>query len=143
MTRRLVAILFVIASLSCGESPPSGPPPPAPPPPPPPPPPPAPGPGRLAVVMTSPNADDGAILLEIRGTGIDSVRAENATWEFFSDKSSASVVRAVVAGNLASGRLVNFYVPDVSGTYTVTIMDIATRQNMLRASTGYTFTVAP
>lgn len=140
MTRRLFAVLFVIASLSCGESPPSGPPPPAPPPPPPPP---APGPGRLAVVMTSPNTDDGAILLEMRGAGIDSVRAENSTWEFFSDASSASLVRAVVAGNLASGRLLSFRVPDMSGTYTVTVIDIANRQNSLRAGTGYTFTVAP
>lgn len=141
MTRRLLAIAFVIASLSCGEGSPSAPPPPAPPPPPPPPPP-APGPGRLAVVMTSPHTDDGAILLEVRGAGMDSVRVENAAWQFFSG-AEGNTVRAVIAGNLASGRLLSFRVPDVSGTYTVTIIDIATRQNMLRASTGYTFTVAP
>ena len=93
----------------------------------------------------TPNTDDGAILLELRGPDIHALAATNSSLQVFSDTSSAPI-RTVVAGSLSAGALLTFHVPDVgaAASYTATIVDVADRQNKLRSGlTGYTLVVAP
>ena len=139
----VLASIAVLGAIACGKNTPIGPPPPAPPPPPPPPPPP--GAGTLTVRLTTPNTDDGAILLELRGPNIHALAVSNSAWQVYAD-SSGTPIRSVVAGNLTTGGLVTFQVPDVGAvaSYTATIVDVSDRQNRLRSAlTGYTLVIAP
>lgn len=137
-----LAILTLAAAIACTSTPNEPTPPPAQPPPNQPPPPP-PGSGRLTVNLTSPNSSDGAILLELRGANIHAVALAHSGWKLFAD-SSGSALRIVVAGNLASGSLLTFQVPDVNAaaSYSATIIDVADAQNSLRAKTGYSLGIA-
>jgi hypothetical protein len=146
LTLRTAALVStaVLGTIACGADTPVGvpPPPPAVPPPPPPPPP---GAGSLTVTFATPNTDDGAILLELRGPNIQALAAANQGWHFSSD-ASGTTVRGVVAGNLTPGAVLTFRVPDVgaAASYTATLVDVADRQNRLRSAlTGYALTVGP
>lgn len=67
------------------------------------------GPGVLDVLLTTPNADDGAILLTVDGA-VDSV--QGAPYVIFS-ATSASGARIVVTGDVVGGVIAKLYVPDV------------------------------
>ena len=85
------------------------------------------------------------MLLELRGPSIHALASANSSWQLYSD-TSGTTIRGVVAGNLTTGGLMTFQVPDVgaAASYTATIVDVADRQNKLRAGlTGYTLVVAP
>jgi hypothetical protein len=142
-----LAGIAIIGAISCGKDTPVSVPPPPPAVPPPPPPPPAPAPGPLTVSLTTtPNTDDGALLLELKGPSIRTVTAKNAAIQVYADTMSTTTVRTVVAGNLTTGGLFTFQVPDAraAASYTVTIVDIADRQNRVRnGNSGYTLTIAP
>ena len=153
-TRVVFAGIAIAAAVACSQEPPTAtpPPPPAPPatPPPPPgpqPPPPPPGQpsgsGRLSVSLTTPNSDDAAILLELRGSTIHGIALANSDWKMYAD-SSASPIRIVLAGKLTAGTLLTFDVPDVSAvsSYTATIVDVSDAQNRIRAQTGYSLGIA-
>lgn len=138
---RLIALagIAILGAISCGKNTPVSPPPP------PPPPPPGTA-GVLTVSLATPNTDDGALLLEVKGPSIRGVAAKTAALQVFADTMSTTTVRTVVAGSLSSGGLFTFQVPDVNAatSYTVTIVDIADRQNRLRSgANGYVLTVAP
>jgi hypothetical protein len=148
-TRTLaIAMLTVAAGFACGGDTPAGvpPPPPVPPGAPPPAPPPPPGQpggsGTLTVSLTTPNADDAALLLELRGANIHGIALTNSAWRMYAD-SSGSPIRIVVAGHLAAGPVLTFQVPDVDmvASYTATLVDVSNAQNELRAKTGYALVV--
>ena len=146
-TAKLIALagLVLAAAISCGKGTPVSPQPPPPPPVVPPPPPPGTA-GALTVSLATPNTDDGALLLEVKGPSIRGVTTKSAALQVYADTMSTTTVRTVVAGNLSSGGLFTFQVPDVNaaGSYTVTIVDIADRQNRLRSgANGYVLTIAP
>jgi hypothetical protein len=67
------------------------------------------GPGVLDVVLTTPNADDGAVLLTVDGA-IDSV--QGAPYVIFSTASGTGA-RIVVTGDVVGGVIARLYVPDV------------------------------
>lgn len=130
----VLASMAVLGAITCGKNTPVGPPSP----------PPA-GAGTLTVRLTTPNTDDGAILLELRGPNIQTLATANSGWQLYSD-ATGTTVRGVVAGNLTAGGVLTFHVANVGavGSYTATIVDVADRQNKLRTDlTGYSLTVAP
>ncbi len=91
--------------------------------------------GALTVTLATAN-QDGAMLLDISGPDIGAVTAGSAAIAYVATRVvSTTTVRIVVAGNLASGAIVTFAVPDVNGasSYTATVVEVADRQNQLRS----------
>ena len=106
----------------------------------------APGAGTLMVRLTTPHADDGAMLFEVSGPAIDSALSTNPSLRLFTQRVDGSRVVGVVMGAVAPGAVVALRVPDVgaAGQYTARVLEVADRQDALRASlTGYALTVGP
>jgi hypothetical protein len=104
---------------------------------------PSPVPGFLKVVLTTPNADDGAFLVKVQGGTIDSV-VGGAAVASGSYTIQPTFTRFVVAGNLVAGVIAKIHVPDVAdhAAYTATIEQVAVRNTFAqRALTGYGLTV--
>lgn len=102
------------------------------------------GAGTLTVRLTTPHADDGAVAFEVSGPSIDAVGAVNGSLRLFTRRVGATVV-GVVIGAVARGAVVTLQVPDVGAAadYTARVVEVADRQNALRASlSGYALTVA-
>lgn len=94
------------------------------------------GPGVLELVLTTPNANDGAVLLEVTGA-VDSVQPMSYTT--FSSLESGGA-RVVVTGDIASGVVARLYVPDAAsaGQYTGSLSQAAQRSSFtLQNLTGY------
>lgn len=141
----VVTIIGLAAALSCQPETSTNvpPPPPAQPPPPPPlppPPPPPPGGATVNVSLTTPNADDGALLFELTGPAtIHGISLADANLKYYIDSSSATI-RVVAAGAIKSGSLLTFIVSDTTtiSSYSASLKDVANRQNQLRSPlTGY------
>lgn len=94
------------------------------------------GPGVLELVLTTPNTDDGAVLLTIDGA-VDSVQA--TAYVTFATASPTGA-RVVVTGDIAGGVIARLYVPDVSASdqYLPQLVEVAQRGTYtLRAPTSY------
>ncbi len=100
------------------------------------------GAGTLVVRLTTPHADDGALLFSVSGPRIDSITVSAGSIRLFTRRGGDSIVAAVV-GPLANGAVVHLHVPDVGATgYTATVMEVADREDALRASlAGYALIV--
>lgn len=92
-------------------------------------------PGTLQLRLTTPYADDGAIMLEIRGPEIDRLAAVNSAHLMYSRATSGSAVRVVIVGDIRSTGLLEFQVPDVRavGDYSTQLIEVADRTNELRS----------
>ena len=102
--------------------------------------------GALVVRLTTPHADDGAVMFEVSGPAIDTAIVVNASLRLFTRRASSSTIVAVVVGAVGSGAVVTLQVPDVGAVagYTARVLEVADRQSALRASlTGYALTVGP
>jgi hypothetical protein len=97
--------------------------------------------GTLVLNLTTPHADDGALLFELNGPPIDDMTANDGSVQLFTQRVGGSTVGAVV-GALANGTIVRLHVPDVSAGYRATVLEVANRDDALRASlAGYALTV--
>jgi hypothetical protein len=97
------------------------------------------------VNLTTPNPDDGAILVELRGPVIQSVTEGVSEFRVYSDTLSATVLRAFVVGGLSSGGLLTVQVPDVGAatSYSATVLEVADRENVVRSDlAGYVLEIA-
>ncbi len=102
-------------------------------------------PGTLVLSLTSPNSDDGAILLSISGGGISAPTVVSTSHVLFFRSTGTTSINAVVVGNITAGLLLRFDVPDVGGgsPYTGTITEVADRANALRTTlTGYSLEIS-
>jgi hypothetical protein len=102
--------------------------------------------GTLTVRLTTPLADDGAVMFEVSGLPIDSATSVNASLRLFTRRAGGDTVVGVVVGAIANGPVVVLKVPDVGAAagYRARVLEVADRQNALRASlTGYALTVTP
>ena len=103
--------------------------------------------GTLTVTLTTPFPDDGAVLLRIDGPGMTNVTSAAPTlYSRFLEtlQGNDDQVTAVFVGDVTSGPLLTFRVPDAgaAASYEVTLLQAADRANQLRASTaGYTVEV--
>ncbi|KPK59517.1 MAG: hypothetical protein AMS21_09905 [Gemmatimonas sp. SG8_38_2] len=99
--------------------------------------------GTLSVTLATPNMDDGAILFEV--TGPDIVAVTVTVPELYTHVGrDGSTLTIVVVGDIASGLLVGFDVPDVGAvaSYGATVLQVADRTNAPRgALSGYNLTV--
>src|SRR5262245_24227547 len=95
--RVCIGVAFVPLLMSCGGE--GGGPPTTPKPPP--------VPATLAIDLTTPNADDGAVLFTIVGPGIDSVTSGSYA---VSVGTSSTAARVLVYGNLAAGLLAKVHI---------------------------------
>lgn len=102
--------------------------------------PPLPDPGELTVQLTTPNTDDGAIMLSISGLqDTTDIEASTDSYVIYS-RQNGSTATVAVFGEIASGSLVHFAVPDLAAasTYHVTLRDAADRSGVLRSvKSGY------
>ncbi len=95
--------------------------------------------GILEVSLTTPNADDAAMVLRLTGPGISQVRASEGG-NYLHLVESGSEVIVVLVGDLPAGGIVRFSVPDVEAvdSYGAAILEVADESNALRASlSGY------
>lgn len=102
--------------------------------------------GTVTLRLTTPHADDGAMTFEVSGPPIDSASAANGSLLLFTRRSGGSTMVGVVVGVVTEGAVVTLQVPDVDAAagYTARVLEVADRQNTLRASpTGYALIVVP
>jgi len=133
--RFLVMALLAAGAVGCSDNTT------APPPPPPPQPPP---PGSAIVALVTPNSDDGAVSVTLRGPGISTLETASSGYVFFSRLASDTVAHAIVVGNVSAGPIFTF--TPASGArmsaYTATVQEIASRADAVRSSvTGYALTI--
>jgi hypothetical protein len=94
-------------------------------------------PGVLVATLTTPHADDRAVLVEIRGAGITGVQAA-ATGYVVHSRAGGEQVKAAAFGTLQSGALLRFTVPGVtkSASYTARVVESSGPENALREELG-------
>lgn len=141
----VLAVGVATAAISCTESTnPTPPPPPVPPPPPPPPPPPAPPPGSAIVSLTTPAADDGAVVVRVEGPGLSTLQTASSGYTFYSRLASEQEARVIVLGNVVAGPIFTFKMAAgaTASDYTATLQQVASRSDGLRAAlTSYSLTI--
>ena len=97
-------------------------------------------PGDLSLRLTTPNADDGAIVLTITGpTAVTNVAASPQGVTVHA-RTVGTTTRVAVFGALATGELLHFTVPDVNAAaqFAAQVTEVSDRASALRASTvGY------
>ena len=101
------------------------------------------GAGTVSLRLSTPHADDGALLFEVSGPPIDTAMAANASLQLFTRRTGDGALVGVVAGEITNGAVVTLQVPDAGAAaeYTARVIEVADRQNVLRASlTGYALT---
>ena len=141
MTRNRIVPLVsaVFVAIACSESKqPTNPnpnPPPAPPPPV----------NSVVVSLTSPNNDDGAVVVTLQGPSVSTLQRSSSGYLLYSRSPGAQETRVIVVGSLATGPLFTF-APAAGANlsaYSATVQQVANRADALRASTtGYTLTIA-
>lgn len=108
--------------------------------------PPPPEPGQLTVRLTTPLGDDGAIVVEVRGPNVTQVQLSDNTMFLLAEHVDSATQRFVILGDLQSGPLATFHVPDIHAVraYSATAVEVASRDNTVRSSLeGYALTIVP
>ncbi len=103
-------------------------------------------PGVLNVALTTPNADDGAVLLTISGGPVVSVEAASPGYQVYSFTPDTMNVRLLVSGDIATGALLRVHIADTgrAAAYHATIAQAASRTTFAQRNlTGYSFIIAP
>ena len=96
-------------------------------------------PGLLTVSVTSPNAGDAAIVVVVSGPGpMTTAEAASPSNLVFSRPASSNMLRAAVFGDVRSGPLLRFSVPDVgqAQAYAASVLEVADITGALRQSTS-------
>ena len=103
-------------------------------------------PGTLTARLVTPNADDGAILLDVTGPAPAAEITAAVQGAVAHSRTDGNTTRVAVFGPLASGALFKFSVPDVNAApqFTAKVTEASDRASALRTSvTGYQITIAP
>ena len=122
-TRVVVSLGILVAGLGCGGDNATGP-----------------KAGTATVSLTTPNGDDGIVLLTLTGPGMSNIQSASSSYKVYWRVESPGEVRAIVVGNLASGAVLTASVDDVGkiGQYGGTVVEAASRTDVVRGSTtGY------
>jgi hypothetical protein len=99
--------------------------------------------GVLNVNVSSPQPDDGALMLSVHGGPVDSV--ESVGFRVFSLRTSDSV-KFIVTGGLGSGVVARIHIPDSrqASRYTALVRQVAARMSYAaRDPAGYSITLLP
>lgn len=101
--------------------------------------------GNVTVSLTTPNPDDGVVLVALFGPGFTNVQPASAAYRVYSLTASPTEVRVLVVGDLSTGALLTLNVNDPSriGEYHGTVIQAASRSDEVRTvSTDYDLTLA-
>ena len=102
--------------------------------------------GEFTINLATPNTDDGAILVKVTGTGAETVvrvSAACSACKIFSGAVGSGEIRAVITGNISAGAVARVSVSDTNNkaSYSVQILDVASRTYVKRAVGGYSLTL--
>ena len=117
---RVASIAMLALVATCGDGPVAPPPPPVS--------------GTVTVRLTTPHADDSAIILRLTGPNMTAVVAGNTSLVMHM-RAETNAFGAALFGNLANGSaVVRFTIPDVSklGQYAGTVIEVADDGNVVR-----------
>ncbi|NIM52496.1 MAG: hypothetical protein GTN62_14290 [Gemmatimonadales bacterium] len=137
--KAVVVLAIVSLALSCGDKAPG------PVEPPPTPTEPTTDPGRVTVVLSTPNTNDGAVLFTLSGGVIDSLTPSSSRFTLFSVETDINTLRAIVAGDLADGAVAVFWMPDrrTIAAYSATVQQAAARSTYQQQDIGsYRLTIS-
>ena len=97
-------------------------------------------PGTLSVVLDATDNNAAAIQFSISGAGITAVQGSSGLDIY--QRTSGNTVNIAAVGSLGDGAtVVTFSVPDVNGSYTVSVVDVADSSNQLLDTNNYTLSV--
>jgi len=99
--------------------------------------------GVLEASLTTPNLNDAAVVFRINGPSMGTVTASDPG-AYMHVVDSGSSITVVLVGDLLSGSLVRFSVPDIGeqGSYQAILLEVADDSNELRGTLdGYQVTV--
>ena len=102
-------------------------------------------PGTLTVSLTTPNTDDGAVLVALFGPGFTNIRPASASYRVYSLTASPTEIRILVVGDLSTGALLSLDVDDLAriAEYHGTVLQAASRDDIVHTvSTDYDLTFA-
>jgi hypothetical protein len=103
--------------------------------------------GELEVRLTTPNANDRAILLRVGGTQTAVSAPVGSNYRVLTAPLAGDTVRVVViapvGSALAAGTLLRLTVPDTrqAGSYVAKVLDVASATYAQRATAGYVLSV--
>ena len=96
--------------------------------------------GTLNVTLATPNSDDGALLVTLRGAPVTAVHAASGLVLYSRLSTNGDTAFVVVAGNVAAGVVATVDVPDLSkkASYSGVVNQVAQRSTWAQRSTaGY------
>ena len=99
-------------------------------------------PGFVTVTLATPNSNDGALLLTLSGGTMDSVQAAAGT--IFLASTGTNTFRVMVAGTIADGPVVRFWMPDRRNVaqYLATLEQAAVRSTYVQQDiSGYSLSI--
>ena len=101
--------------------------------------------GNMKVSLTTPNADDGAVLVALFGPGFTNVQPASASYRVYSLTASPTEMRVLVVGDLSTGALLSLDIGDPAriAEYHGTVIQAASRNDIVHTvSTDYDLTFA-
>jgi hypothetical protein len=100
--------------------------------------------GTLAISLSSPFVDDGALLLTLSGGPVDSV--ETTGYTLYSSRLDANTLEMIVTGQLTSGTIARVHIADerLAPQYSVKVLQAAAQSSYTqRDPSAYGVTLAP
>jgi hypothetical protein len=101
--------------------------------------------GNMTVSLTTPNADDGVVLVALFGPGFTNLQPASASYRVYSLTASPTELRVLVVGDLSTGALLSLDIGDPAriAEYHGTVIQAASRDDIVHTvSTGYDLTFA-
>ena len=98
--------------------------------------PPGTNPTSLVVGLTTPNADDGALMVTVRGPGMATVVSSSPSYLVFSNLAVQNQAKVIAVGDLRAGAVFTVTVAGANplSDYTITLDQVASRTDALRAN---------
>lgn len=100
--------------------------------------------GPVTVSLTTPNLDDGALMVIVKGVGPPTIQSASSAYQVYWRQAKAGETRVIVVGDISAGPLFTATPPPggSSSGITASVTEVASRANLLRTSTdGYTLSV--
>jgi hypothetical protein len=101
--------------------------------------------GPVTVSLATPNLDDGALMIIVKGAGPPTITPVSGAYQVYWRLAEAGETRVIVVGDISAGPLFTATPPPggSSSGISASVTEVATRANALRSSTaGYTLTVS-
>jgi hypothetical protein len=97
----------------------------------------------VSVSLTTPNTDDGALLMVFTGPRLSNFKPASAAYQLFWRATGPNETRVIVVGDIAAGILFTATADGAPSGIGATVGEVSTRSDQLRGSTaGYTLAVS-